>query len=518
MGLAGAGRSWRFGSGLADKMQDTDQGDENRSASPLRITIIGAGMAGLAAAYRLTRPGVCGGLNPDVLVLERVSRAGGSVSTYELEDYLLELGPDMFQTEKPEAVRLCEEIGLGDEIIPTSQAARRSFVAYDGQLHPLPEGFALLAPTQLGPFFSSSLLSMSGKLRMAMDLVIPRKSDGHDETLAQFVRRRFGQEALERIAQPLLGGIYTADPEQMSLAATMPRFLEIEKKYASVIRGLLSEKKTVARKQGSNGDTVPRHGMTVSLKRGLSMLVDRLVSVLPPGCIHFHCPVESVEKGTHGKAFDVIVASGTVVPSDAVIMATPSFVTADMLTRSEPDAAGLLRQIDYSSCAVMNLIYNRADIPHSLDGSGFVVPAVEKRTIFACSFASVKFPNRCPPEKAVLRIFAGGALQPDVFDLGDEQIECLMWEDLRQYLNLKSVPLLSLITRYPRSMPQYRLGHLQLVNRIREKLAGNRGLLLSGNAYSGVGIPDCIRSGETAAQQALEILQGLKQMQPDAVV
>jgi oxygen-dependent protoporphyrinogen oxidase len=240
------------------------------------------------------------------------------------------------------------------------------------------------------------------------------------------------------------------------------------------------------------------------------MLVERLVSSLPPDCVHFHCPVVSVEKGTKGKPYDVIVASGTIVPSDLVIITSPAFAAADMLEKLETEASTMLRKIQYSSCAVMNLIYNRADIPHPLDGFGFVIPAVEKRTILACSFASVKFPGRCPPEKAVLRIFAGGAMQQDVFDLTDEQIECLMWEDLHTYLNLKSVPLLSLITRHNRSMPQYHVGHLGLVGEIKGKLAPHPGILLAGSAYDGVGIPDCIRSGETAASKALELLPAQK--------
>ncbi len=489
-----------FGGGLSIKMMTK----EESGADPLRITIIGSGMAGLAAAYRLTRPGVLGNRTPQVILLERISRAGGAISTYELEDYTLELGPDMFQTEKPEAINLCEELGLADEIVSTNEKNRRTFIAHGGQLHALPPGFQLLAPSQMAPFFSTNLLSMAGKMRMAMDLFIAKKTDNEDESLAQFVRRRFGQEALERIAQPMVGGIYTADPEKLSLKATMPRFIDLEQKHGSVIRGLMSEKKS-----GDSSEAAGcRYGSFVSLRRGLGMLVERLVAALPPDCIHYQNPVVAIEKGTNGKAFDVVVASGTVVPSDVVIMSSPSFASAEMITTLDNDSAIDLRKIQYASSAVMNLIYNRADIPHPLDGFGFVVPAIEKRTIMACSFASVKFPGRCPPEKAILRIFVGGALQPDVYDLTDEQIECCMWEDLHTYLGLKSIPLLSLITRYPRSMPQYHVGHTALVAGVRNRLKALPGLYLAGNAYDGVGIPDCIRSGEHAAKQAVELLSG----------
>lgn len=486
-----------------------DKGDDT-GTSPLRITVVGAGMAGLSAAYRLTRPGFCGDLNPQVILLERVSRAGGVISTYELEDYILELGPDMLQTAKPDAIRLLEELGLSEYIIPTNDECRRTYVAYGQKLHPLPEGFQLLAPTKLAPFFTSSLLTMGGKMRMAMDLFIPRKSGSEEESLAQFVRRRFGDEALERIAQPLMGGIYTADPELLSLSATMPRFLELEQKHGSVIRGLMSQKKSGPGSQEKNGEAGCRYSMFVSLKNGLSMIPERMVAAMPADCVHFHCPVVAVEKGSHGKAFDVVVANGTIVPSDAVIISSPSFVAADLLKQMDSELAESMHRIHYASSAVLNLIYNRADIPHPLDGFGFVVPAAEKRHILACSFSSVKFPGRCPKDKAVLRVFVGGAMQPDVFDLSDEHIECLLWEDLNTYLGLKSVPLLSLITRYPRSMPQYHVGHESLVKNIRSRLQIHNGIFLAGSAYDGVGIPDNIRSGEEAAKQTLELLKNIK--------
>lgn len=495
--------------GLAGKAENQEKETGAGETERPRIVIIGAGISGLAAAYRLTRPEFCGDLDPEVLLLERSSRAGGVISTYELEDYTLELGPDMFQTAKPEAIDLCKEIGLGDHIVSTNEGNRRTFIAYGGQLHALPEGFNMLAPSQLGPFFSSSLLSFGGKLRMAADLLIPKRTDGGDESLAQFVRRRFGQEALDRIAQPMVGGIYTADPEVLSLQATLPRFLEMEQKHSSIIRALMQDKKNGNGASNGASDAGCRYSTFASLSRGLGMMVERLVGSVPPDTLHFQCPIIAVEKGTRGKQFDVVVANGTVVPADAVILSTPSFASAEMIHQLDAEASNDLKRIQYASSAVMNLIYNRADIPHPLDGFGFVIPQVEKRTIMACSFASVKFPGRCPAEKAVLRVFVGGALQQDVFELTDEQIECLMWEDLHTYLGLKSVPLLSLITRYQRAMPQYHLGHIDLVKGIREKLSRYPGIALAGGAYDGVGIPDCIRSGNEAAKAIVEGLRAI---------
>lgn len=502
--------------GLAGKIEGQNGQAGGSEPERPRIVIIGAGIAGLAAAYRLTRPNFAGDLQPEVLLLERSSRAGGVISTYELEDYTLELGPDMFQTAKPEAINLCNELGLADHIVSTNEKFRRSFIAHGGQLHALPEGFQMLAPSQLGPFFSSTLLSFNGKVRMAMDLLLPKKSDRGDESLASFVRRRFGQEALEKIAQPMVGGLYTADPETLSLQATLPRFLDMEQKCGSVIRGLMQEKK----QNGANNisdDAGCRYSQFVSLDRGMGMLVERLVGSVPPDTLHFQCPIIAVEKGTRGRAFDVVVANGTIVPTDAVILTVPAYAAGDMLNKLDTEASADLKKIQYASCAVMNLIYNRADIPHPLDGFGFVVPAVEKRTIMACSFASVKFPGRCPQEKAVLRVFVGGALQQDAFELTDEQIECLMWEDLHTYLGLKSVPLLSLITRYNRAMPQYNLGHVERVSGIRGKLGNHPGIAVAGSAFDGVGIPDCIASGQRAAESVVQLLRRLVESAPGSV-
>ncbi len=503
--------------GLAGKIEGQNGQAGGSEPERPRIVIIGAGIAGLAAAYRLTRPNFAGDLQPEVLLLERSSRAGGVISTYELEDYTLELGPDMFQTAKPEAINLCNELGLADHIVSTNEKFRRSFIAHGGQLHALPEGFQMLAPSQLGPFFSSSLLSFNGKVRMAMDLVLPRKSDRGDESLASFVRRRFGQEALEKIAQPMVGGLYTADPETLSLQATLPRFLDMEQKCGSVIRGLMQEKKQNGANNMSGDDAGCRYSQFVSLDRGMGMLVERLVGSVPPDTLHFQCPIIAVEKGTRGRAFDVVVANGTIVPTDAVILTVPAYAAGDMLNKLDAEASADLKKIQYASCAVMNLIYNRADIPHPLDGFGFVVPAVEKRTIMACSFASVKFPGRCPPEKAVLRVFVGGALQQDAFELTDEQIECLMWEDLHTYLRLKSVPLLSLITRYNRAMPQYNLGHVERISGIRGKLGNHPGIAVAGSAFDGVGIPDCIASGQRAAESVVQVLRRLVESAPASV-
>lgn len=473
---------------------------DNEPSRP-RIVIIGAGIAGLSAAFHLAQ--AKSDLQPEILVLERSSRAGGIIGTYKIDHCLLELGPDAFLTEKKEALDLCHKLGLENEVVGTNPQFRRSFIAQQGQLHPLPRGFSLLAPTELLPFFNSPLMSASGKLRMMGDLLLPAGPKKDDESLAQFVRRRFGQEALDCIAQPMLAGIYTGDPEKLSLHATMPRFVELEQKYGSVIRGLSMEKRAAAKATSDGG---ARYSMFASLKGGMEQLIFALIKSLPPDTIQYRQSVSVIERGTHGKLYDVVLANGTVHPADAVIISTPAYSAASLILKFDTDLGAELSQIPYASSCVLNLIFNRKDIPHALDGFGFVVPKTENRHILACSFSSVKFTDRCPEDKVTMRVFVGGALQDDVYNLLDEQIECLIWQDLNTYLGVKASPLCTLMTRHPLSMPQYNLGHLDLLTRINKRVERHFGLALAGNAYAGVGIPDSIRSGEQAAQKALQAI------------
>lgn len=468
-----------------------------------RIVIVGAGISGLSAAFRLTRPLPEGQIQPEVLILESSYRAGGLISSGKLNDCLLEFGPDAFLTEKKEAINLCQELGLQDQLIETNKSFRRSFIAYGGQLYTLPDGFSLLAPTKFKPFFASPLLSLWGKLRMTMELLLPPGPAGVDESLAQFVQRRFGQEALERIAQPMFSGIYTGDPQQLSVRATMPRFIELEQKYGSVTRGLIEERKNNQLAESAGA----RYSMFASLNQGLEQLVHALIRELPGGTLHYQCPITAVKQGSQGKTYDVVVYDGRVVPADVVIICAPAFAAAQITNNLDPQLTAELSKIQHASSAVLNLIYNRADIPHPLNGFGFVVPSTEKRNIIACSFNSIKFADRCPENKVILRLFIGGALQKNIYDFTDEAIECLAWQDLNTYLGITALPIHSFITRHPRSMPQYNVGHVELVERIQTRLADNPGLLLAGNSYSGVGIPDCIRSGEQAAQAALATIK-----------
>lgn len=460
----------------------------------------------MSAAYRLNKEAQRVGMPVDVTLLEAGSRVGGIINTYRLENIILELGPDSFITEKPAALQLCMELGIEHRLVKTDEKNRRTFVAHQGRLHPVPEGYMMMAPTQAAPLLKSGLFTFGGKLRMLQEFIIPKGKPDADETLSQFVTRRFGKEALDKVVQPLVGGIFTSDPDRLSVRAALPQIVSLEQKYGSIIKGMIAAKRN---REDAAGESGARYGMFVSLDQGLSLLIKELERNLPQGSIRTHSLVRKIDRGEEGR-WRVELSDGSVLAGDAVILATPAFRAADMLDGStDAQLVADLRKIEYASSAVINLLYRRSDIRHAMDGFGFVVPRTEKKTILACSFSSIKWPDRVPVGKAVLRVFVGGALQPDVFDLSDEHLECLIWQDLNTYMGIKTVPLVSITSRFPKAMPQYNLGHTELVSTIEKAVANIGGLELAGNAYHGVGIPDCIASGERAAARVLSYLPTL---------
>lgn len=466
---------------------------------PLRVAVIGGGISGLSAAYRIQELAWSYQQNIELSVLEAGQRFGGVINTYSQADILLETGPDSFITQKPQALELCRKLGIAQQVIPTNQEHRRTYVASGQKIHPLPDGFLMMAPTKWLPFLTSPLFSFSGKCRMAMDLWLPPKQTPTDESLAAFVRRRFGQEALTKIAQPMVGGIYTADPEKLSLYATMPRFLELERKYGSVIRGLQAESNSTKQDSGA------RYSLFASLDKGMQVMVDALVKKLPPQFLQLNSAVERLEPSA-AQGWNLLLKDGRVLNARAVVLALPAHQSARLLSSIDTDLSSHLSGIAYASSVVLNLVFRRQDIPQSLDGFGFVVPAAERRNILACTFSSVKFAGRSNPEQVVLRVFMGGAMQPENCTLSDEQLTKLAREDLACYLGITMPPLLSMISRHPFSMPQYHVGHLARLKSIESRLGLHQGLALCGNAYTGVGIPDCIASGQQAAENIMRQL------------
>jgi oxygen-dependent protoporphyrinogen oxidase len=459
------------------------------------IAVIGGGVSGLAAAHRLVELSRERGRRIELRLLEAGDRLGGVIRTERSEGFVIDAGPDSFLSEKPAGVRLCERLGLDDRLVGTREELRRTFVVREGRLHPLPEGFLLMAPTAFWPLVTSSLFSWRGKLRMGLDLVLPRGPAG-DQSLAQFVTRRFGREALERVAQPLVGGIYTADPEQLSLGATMPRFLVMERTQRSVILAMWRQRRAAA-VQSADGSGA-RWSLFLSFDTGMQCLVDALAQRLPEGVVRLQAPVRSlVRQETARWRVD------GQLDCDAVIVATPAHAAVPLLQPVDAGIAAELAAIPYASSATVTLAYRREDIPHPLDGFGFVVPHIERRALLAGTFSSLKYPGRAPAGTVLLRAFLGGALQPEILALDDTALVAAVQRELAALLGIRVPPLLTRIARWPNAMPQYQVGHLDRVARIAARLAGQRGLYLAGNAYGGVGIPDCIRSGEEAAEAAL---------------
>ncbi len=464
-----------------------------------RIVVIGGGIAGLASAHRLAELKNQRNLDLEVLLVEASSRLGGSIATEKIGEFLVEAGPDSFITEKPWALRLCERIGLTARLVSTQAAYQKIYVVRNGKLVPLPEGFFLLAPTRLGPFVQTPLFSWGGKFRMAAELFLPRGNTNEDESLGSFVRRRFGAEALERVAQPLVGGIYASDPDKLSLAATMPRFKEMERKRRSVIWAMWSEQRRRARRRESGSGA--RWSLFVTLSGGMQELVDTIAQCLPENCVRLNSQVTSLHR--MDGSWRITTSGNETLEASAVILATPAFRSGTILSSIAPNAAEELDQIPYASTATVSLAYRQEDFPQTPRSFGFVVPATEKRKIMACTFSSLKYPGRAPEGYVLLRAFVGGSLQAELFHEDDATMEQSVRDELALLLGVKAQPLLSRVWRHPQSMPQYHVGHDSRVQRIESALSRFPTLALAGSAYHGVGISDCVRTGEEAAEQLM---------------
>jgi oxygen-dependent protoporphyrinogen oxidase len=462
----------------------------------MKLVVVGGGITGLSAAHRAVELARERGLALDLTLVEARERLGGSIASERVDGFLVEAGPDSFLSEKPWALALCRRLGVEDRLVRTDDRFRKVFIWRAGRLHPLPDGFQLLAPTALGPFAASSLFSLRGKLRMALDLLLPR-GGSDDESLGAFVRRRLGSEALERVAQPLAAGIYTADPDDLSLLATMPRFLDLERRHRSVILGL----RRALRGAPLPGTSGARWSLFVTFAGGMEELVSALAGRLPAGATTLKHRVTALRVTAQG--WRVTTAEGADIAADRVIVATEAHATARLMRYLDPALATLLEEIPYASAATVSLGYRRADVPHALDGFGFVVPRTEGRALLAGTFSSVKYPGRAPEGHVLIRGFLGGMLNAAVLAGEDDTLVARARDELRAALGVHAAPLLTRVHRWPASMPQYRVGHLARVETIERLTARLTGLALAGAAYRGVGLADCVHSGEGAAERAL---------------
>lgn len=449
----------------------------------MRAVVLGGGIAGLAAAHRLESvlP------EAEIVLVERDERLGGKIATERVDGFVVEAAPDSFLSRKPRGVGLCEELGIAGELVGRRREHERTYVRRGRDLHPLPSGLTGMIPTNLDALAGSELLSAAGRARLAAEPDVPAAPAGADESIAAFVSRRLGREAYEAFVEPLMTGIYGGDGEQLSLAATFPQLRALELEHGSLIRGLQAE-------SASAGGARPPF---LSLRPGMELLVDALVSRLRRTRVVTGVGARSVSRGDG--AYRVTLADGESIEADAAVVAVPAFVAAELLAGLDEEAAEAHGAIPYASSVVVTLAFRAEDVSHPLDGYGYVVPRTEESDVLACTWTSNKWPGRAPSGAVLIRVYAGRYGERDLTLEDDDELRPLARDEL-SLLGLDAEPMLTRVHRWPHGMPQYVLGHLECVGRIESALEGLPGLAVAGAAYRGVGIADCIRSGEDAAE------------------
>jgi len=465
-----------------------------------RVAVVGGGISGLAAAHRLLELARDENRPLRVTLLEAQERVGGPLSTVRDGDLLLEAGPDQLVTHKLAGLDLCRRLGLGGDLVDIFGNRFAPGVLHRGRPLQLPEGFAMLAPTRLGPFLRSRLFSWRGKARVAVERFVPRRRATGDESLSSFVTRRFGKELLDRVAEPILAGIFTADADRMSMQMALPRFADLERSHGSVTGGM-----SRAHRAAGPAPRRRRAGL-VSLKRGFGSLVDRLSERLRDVEVRVGCRVTRIERGVDGGAWTVVADGSAPLEVDRIILACPAYAAARMLPWEET-LAGELARLEYAGCATVYLLYSRGAAKRPLDGSGYFVPRTAGHPVLACSYVNNKFPERAPADTLLLRVFLGGALHPETADLDDDALVDLSRAHVESVLGLDSPPRFHRSFRYPRSMPQFGVGHRERIDALRSRLERYPGLIVCGAAAGATGLPDCIAAGERAAHEALA--QGL---------
>jgi oxygen-dependent protoporphyrinogen oxidase len=468
---------------------------------PFHVVIIGGGISGLSTAWYVQLQAQQNGRPLTYSLLEQSGRWGGKVLTETVDGFgetlfIVEGGPDSFLTQKPWALQLARELELDEELLPTNDAQRKIYVLHRGKPLPMPDGVLLIVPTRFKPFALSPLISPFGKLRMAFDWFIPARRDGQDETLAEFVTRRLGAEALDKIAEPLMAGIYNAEAERQSLLATFPRFRELEEKHGSLIRGMIAGRRAQTSAKPTTNGSRPL-SMFMSLAGGMETLVHTLRGRLTGDC-RLNTGVRAIYRQTDGR-YQLELSGGGRLAADAIVIALPAHTTAALLSSLAPEAAGVLATIRYVSTGTISLAFRREDVPHPLDGFGLVIPRSEKRAINAITWSSTKFNRRAPIGYVLMRVFFGGSRQPRLMEADDEAIEAIVRRELKALLGIEATPLFQRLYRWQRANPQYDVGHLDRVAAIEAALPA--GLFVTGSPYRGVGLPDCVHQArQTAAR------------------
>lgn len=468
------------------------------------FAIIGGGIAGLSAAYYLRKKTTAQRLSDlQITVLESSDHWGGKISTARIPfgdgQFVVEGGPDTFLATKPYATALCQELGLGDRLHGTNVDHKNTYVLHGGRLLPLPDGLAMMIPTNIEAMLKTQLVSWFGKARMGLDFLLPARAVDGDESLGAFVSRRLGREAYESLIEPLMSGIYAGDGDRLSLASTFPYLRDLELENGSLARGALTlRRRSNSSKQAS---TPGSRSAFLTPTTGLAEIVEALVTDLECSGVIMRLGA-TVSGVTHGETWRIDFESGTSLEVDGLIVATPAYVAAELLTSIDPDLSEALAAIPYASTATVSLAYRLSDVPRSLDGYGYVIPRSEHRRALACTWTSTKFPHRAPDGYALLRVFIGRA--GEEFPWDERQLLVLARDELRSTMGIEAEPLLSRVYMWDKAMPQYNLGHPDLLRRMDSALERHTDLALAGNGYRGIGIPDCIHSGELAADRILE--------------
>ncbi len=473
------------------------------SSAPLeskrfRAIVVGGGIAGLSAAYYLRQkdPGA------RLTVLDSDSRWGGKITTDRVDfgdgQFVIEGGPDTFLATKPYAVDLCRELGLEDRLHGTNPETKNTYVLHNGRLLPLPDGLAMMIPSDVGSILRSGLLSWPAKARMGLDFLLPARSPNGDESLGAFVSRRLGRAAYENLIEPLMSGIYAGNGDRLSLASTFPYLRLMELEYGSIARGALEERKKHA---GDRGKLQGSRSAFLTPTTGLAEIIEALVKRLQADGVELrlHARVRRLAQTADG--YQLELADGSSLECESLILATPAPISGTLVNAIDPDLGAALSKIPYSSTATISLAYRQADLQRPLDGYGYVIPRREGRRALACTWTSTKVPHRAPSGYALIRVFVGRA--DEDLPWSEAELLELAKEELRLTLGIQAEPLVARVFRWPQAMPQYNLGHPDLLARIDSALSRHPGLALAGNGYRGIGIPDCIHSGELAADAVL---------------
>ncbi len=456
-----------------------------------RVAIVGGGISGLSAAYYLSKAGLA------CTLIESRSRLGGVICGEHVDGCLVEGGPDSFLAQKPWALDLIREIGIEDQVIGSNDRLRKTYVVRNGQLIVLPDGIQFLVPTKLWPVITSQLLSPRTKAKIATEWLRRPGKQHPDRSVAEFVEDHFGTEVNEYLAQPMLAGVYGGSPESLSVNSVLPTFADLERRHGSLTRGILRQR-ALASPSKTDDQQGNRQPLFLTLKQGMRQLVDALAERLE-GKVRIVTGTAQALDGSRG-SFRLRV-NGESLESDEVVVATPAYQAAELMRAHDAQLARRLGEITYTSSITASLLYPRPPFDHSLDGFGFLVPRAEGMRLTACTWVNTKFPERVASDRVLLRAFLAAEQAEAAWDQPDERVVALVHEELSSLMGFRADPVEWRLYRWPRAMAQYEVGHKDRIDEIETRLQGTPGLHLAGNAYTGIGIPDCIRRSKSLAEK-----------------